>query len=123
MGKPYLSKSLTNISEVLNKEVGSGNRLHDDIYDLLNIWLSKRLPAAGYEHPTEKPPTLHERPLRRCTKIGDNVLDLFGGSGSTLIASEQLKRKCFMAESEPIFCDLIIRRYKQLTGKEVERVF
>lgn len=122
VGSPYLSKQVTNISEVLNKEVGSGNRMLDDIYDLFNIWLVKRLPTQNYEHPTEKPPTLHEKALRRCTRVGDIILDLFGGSGSTLIACEQLKRKCVMAEIEPIFCDLVIKRYKNLTGKEATHV-
>jgi DNA modification methylase len=122
VGSPYLSDKLTNLTEVLNKEVASGNRTLDDIYDIFNIWLSKRLPTLSYEHPTEKPPTLHEKALRRCTRIGDRVLDLFGGSGSTLIACEMLKRRCIVAEIEPIFCDLIIKRYKNLTGKEAERV-
>jgi len=119
-GNPYLSDSVKNLNEILNKEVGTGNRLTDDILDLLNIWLAKRLPAQDYEHPTEKPPTLHEKALRRCTKPGDIVLDLFGGSGSTLIACEQLKRRAFLSEIEPIFCDLIIRRYEALTGKEAK---
>lgn len=122
VGSPYLSERLSNLTEVLNKEVEAGNRMLDDVYDLFNIWLAKRLPAGQYEHPTEKPPTLHEKALRRCTKIGAIVLDLFGGSGSTMIACEQLKRICFMTEIEPIFCDLIIRRYKNLTGKEQLRV-
>ncbi len=119
VGKPYISDSLKNLNEIMNKEIGSGNRTIDDILDLLNIWLVKRLPSGDYEHPTEKSPTLHEKALRRCTKIGDTVLDLFGGSGSTLIACEQLKRKCLTIEIEPIFCDLIISRYQKLTGKEV----
>ncbi len=118
VGSPHLSKSPANISEVLNREVDSGNRMLDDIYDIFNIWLAKRLPTQKYEHPTEKPPSLHEKPLRRCSKVGDSVLDLFGGSGSTLIACEQLKRKCYMSEIEPIFCDLIVKRYKKLTGRE-----
>ena len=122
LGKPYISDSLKNLNEIMNKEIGSGNRTIDDILDLLNIWLVKRLPSGDYEHPTEKSPTLHEKALRRCTKIGDTVLDLFGGSGSTLIACEQLKRKCLTIEIEPIFCDLIISRYQKLTGKEVEYV-
>ena len=122
IGKPYISDSLRNLNEIMNKEVGSGNRTIDDILDLLNIWLVKRLPGGEYEHPTEKSPTLHEKALRRCTKIGDTVLDLFGGSGSTLIACEQLKRKCLIIEIEPIFCDLIISRYQKLTDKEVEYV-
>lgn len=119
-GNPYLSESVKNLNEVLNKEVGTGNRLTDDILDLFNIWLAKRLPAQDYEHPTEKPPTLHEKALRRCTKAGDIVLDLFGGSGSTLIACEQLKRRAYLCEIEPIFCDLIIKRFEKLTGKEAK---
>lgn len=119
-GTPYISDSVRNLNEVLNKEVGTGNRLTDDILDLFNIWLAKRLPAQDYEHPTEKPATLHEKALRRCTKAGNVVLDLFGGSGSTLIACEQLKRRAYLSEIEPIFCDLIIRRYEKLTGKEAK---
>lgn len=122
IGKPYISDSLRNLNEIMNKEIGSGNRTIDDILDLLNIWLVKRLPGGDYEHPTEKSPTLHEKAIRRCTKVGDTILDLFGGSGSTLIACEQLKRKCLMVEYEPIFCDLIISRYTKLTGKEVKYV-
>lgn len=115
-GKPYLNKNLRSMTEILNKEVGSGNRSVDDILDLFDIWLAKRIHNSQYEHPTEKPPTLHEKPLRRCTKPGDIVLDLFGGSGSTLIACEQLKRRAFLCEVEPVFCDLIIRRFEALTG-------
>lgn len=115
-GKPYLNKSIRNVTEILNKEIGSGNRAVDDILDLLDIWLAKRIHNSQYEHPTEKPPTLHEKPLRRCTKPEDSVLDLFGGSGSTLIACEQLKRRAFLMEVEPVFCDLIIRRFEALMG-------
>lgn len=115
-GKPYLAPDVKNLNEVMNKEVGVGNRTLDDILDLFNIWLAKRLPGQEYEHPTEKPPTLHEKALRRCTKIGDAVLDLFSGSGSTLIACEMMKRRCFACEIEPVFCDLTIKRYELLTG-------
>lgn len=114
-GTPYLSSTLRNLNEVLNKEVGTGNNLIDDVFDLFNIWIAKRIAGSDYEHPTEKPPTLHEKAIRRCTKLGDPILDLFGGSGSTLIACEQLKRKAFLVEMEPIFCDLIVRRYEKLT--------
>lgn len=121
-GTPYLASNITNLNEILNREVGTGNRLPDDILDLFNIWLVKRLPGQDYEHPTQKPPSLHEKALRRCTKPGDTVLDLFGGSGSTLISCEQLKRRAFICEIEPIFCDVIINRFKELTGKEPEYV-
>lgn len=121
-GHPFLSPKLQNLHEILNREVGSGNRAIDDVLDLLNIWMVKRLHSSEYEHPTQKPPTLHEKALRRCTKVGDSVLDLFGGSGSTLIACDQLKRHCFLMEAEPIFCDLILTRYETLTSQKPERI-
>jgi len=121
-GKPYLAPKIQNLNELMNKEIGTGNRVADDIMDLFDIWLAKRLPGQEYEHPTQKPPTLHEKALRRCTKPGDTVLDLFAGSGSTLIACEQLKRRAFIVETEPIFCDLIIRRYEHLTKTKAKRI-
>lgn len=122
VGNPYLSPSVHNFNEILNKEVATGNRLTDDIMDLLNIWLVKRMSGQDYEHPTQKPPTLYEKVLRRCTKPGDIMLDLFGGSGSQLIAAEQLKRRAFLCEIDPVFCDVIVARYKKLTGKVAEYV-
>jgi DNA modification methylase len=122
LGAPYLSKSVTNLNEILNKEVSTGNRAIDDILDLLNIWIVKRLPTSSYEHPTQKPVSLVEKPLRRCTRPGDAVLDLFGGSGSTLVACEEMHRRCVMLELEPIFVDLIKRRWEKLTGMEAIRV-
>lgn len=121
-GKPYLAPQQTNLNEVMNREVSTGNRLTDDILDLFNIWLAKRIPANSYEHPTQKPPTVYEKALRRLTKPGDAVLDVFGGSGTTLIACEQLKRRAFLCEQEPVFCDVIIKRFQELTGKQVEYV-
>ena len=75
--------------------------------------LVKRDNAQEYEHPTQKPITLCEKPMKRCTKAGDIILDLFGGSGSTLIAAEQLNRRAYMMECDPIFCDVIKRRYEE----------
>ena len=121
-GKPYLSEKILNFSEVLNKEIGTGNRTLEDILDLIDIWMVKRLSGANYEHPTEKPPQLHEKALRRCTKPGQIVLDCFAGSGSLLVACEQLKRSAYLVEREPIFIDLIIRRYEKLTGNKTKKV-
>ncbi len=121
-GKPYLSKSDQSLNEVLNKEVGTGNRLIDDILDLMDIWLVKRLSGNEYEHPTSKPPTLYEKAIRRCSKPGDIILDGFGGSGSSLIAGEQLKRKVYLVEIEPTFCDVIIKRYETLTGIKAKKL-
>lgn len=117
-GKPFLSSYHTSFAEIMNKEVGTGNRAHDDILDLLDIWLEKRLPSSEYEHPTQKPVTLYERMLRRCTKPGDYVLELFGGSGSVLISCEQLNRRCLIVEIDPLFCQLILTRHEKHTGQK-----
>lgn len=117
-GKPYLSDKVKDLNEILNKEMTTGNRLTEDIMDMLNIWLVKRLPSQEYAHPTQKPPTLHEKALRRCSKPNDIVLDLTAGSGSILSACEQLKRTAYLCEMEPIFCQLIINRFKQLSPNE-----
>jgi DNA modification methylase len=117
-GKPYLAESVTNLTEVLNKEMRTGNDLLEDVKDFIDVWTVKRLPAKEYEHATSKPPQLHEKAIKRCTKMNDIIFDSFLGSGSTLIAGEALDRRVYGAELEPIFCDLIIRRWERLTGKK-----
>lgn len=117
-GNPFLSDSSQNLTEILNKDIASGNRTADDIIDLFDIWLAKREAGQDYQHPTQKPTSLHEKPLKRCTKVGDVVLDVFGGSGSTLIACEQMKRTALLSELEPVFCQVIINRWEALTGEK-----
>ncbi len=68
------------------------------------------------DHPTQKPVELAIRAFENSTRPGDLVLDLFGGSGATLIAAEKTGRRCFMSELDPKYCDLIIKRYTQYTG-------
>ncbi len=124
-GKPYITKSINNLNEVLNKEITTGNNLIEETLDHLDVWMVKRLSGKEYEHATSKPPKLHEKAIRRCTKPGDIILDSFSGSGSTMIAAEQLKRRVYAVELEPVFCDLAIKRYEKLTGdkaKVIERV-
>ena len=113
-GKPFLA-DINNLNEVLNKELSTGNNLLDEIND---IWMAKRLSAKDYEHATSKPPQLHEKAIKRCTKPNDIILDSFLGSGSTLIAGEALGRRVYGCELEPQFCDLIVRRYEKLTGRK-----
>jgi site-specific DNA-methyltransferase (adenine-specific) len=116
-GRPYLSSSLNNLNELLNREIDS-KAVHDTIFGMVDIWLSKRDKTNDYVHPTQKPVTLHEKPLKRCSAPGNIVIDLFGGSGSTLISCEQLKRKARLIEQDPVFCDVIIKRWEKLTGKK-----
>ena len=75
-------------------------------------------PTRSDLHPTMKPIGLFAYQLGNNTHEGDAVLDLFGGSGSTLIACEQLKRECYMSELDPHYCDVIIQRWENLTGKK-----
>ncbi len=121
-GTPFLSPSSQNLTEILNKDVAVGNRTIDDIVDLFDIWLAKREAGQDYQHPTQKPVTLHEKPLKRCTKIGDVVLDVFGGSGSTLIACEQMMRVALLSEIEPVFCQVIIDRWEAQTGQKAVKL-
>lgn len=69
-------------------------------------------------HPTQKPVELPERALSNSSKQGDTVLDLFGGSGSTLIACEKTGRKSYLMELDPKYCDVIVKRWEEFTGKK-----
>lgn len=121
-GKPYLNKSLNGLNEIMNKEISSGNQLHEEILEMLTIWLDRRDPTTEYEHPTQKPVTLAEKPLKRCSAPGHVVLDLFGGSGSTLIACEQIKRKARLMEQDPIFVDVIVKRWEEFTNLKAKKI-
>lgn len=79
-------------------------------------------PSASKLHPTMKPITLIGYQIANSSKRGDVVLDLFGGSGSTLIACEQLNRKCRMMEYDPHYADVIIDRWEKFTGRQAELV-
>ena len=117
IGSPHLNENLQNLNEVMNGGTTTGNDLLEQISD---IWTMKRLSSSEYEHATSKPPKLHEKAIRRCTRPNDIILDSFSGSASTMIAGEQLKRRVYGVELEPRFCDLAIKRYEKLTGKKAQ---
>ncbi len=119
-GRPYITKNIQNLNEVMNKEITTGNNLLTEALDHLDLWFVKRLSGKEYEHATSKPPKLHEKAIRRCTKPGDIILDSFAGSSSTMICAEQLKRRVYAVELEPRFCDLTIKRFELLTGKKAK---
>lgn len=73
-------------------------------------------------HPTMKPVALVANSMKDSTKEGDLVVDFFGGSGTTLIAAEQLNRKCYMMELDPHYCDVIIARWEKLTGQKAIKI-
>jgi len=84
---------------------------------LTTVWRIEK-PQRNDVHPTMKPVGLCARAIENSSKPGEIVLDVFGGSGSTLIAAEQLNRTCYMMELDPVYCDVIVQRYINLKGND-----
>lgn len=82
-----------------------------------DVWTMRREAVQNYVHPTQKPVELIERALENSSKPGDLVIDCFGGSGSTLIAAERLGRHSRLVELDPKYCDVMVRRWMDYTGK------
>lgn len=91
------------------------NRIGEDYRD---IWHVQRKVGFNEDHATAKPIELCQKPILHASKEDDTVLDLFGGSGSTLIACEQTNRICYTMELDPKYCDVIRKRYANFIGKE-----
>jgi DNA modification methylase len=83
-----------------------------------SVWKVDKDGAATYMHPTQKPVALGVEAIDKTTHTGAQILDLFGGSGSTLIACEKTARDCRMMELDPKYCDVIVKRWQDFTGKE-----
>lgn len=98
-----------NGAEIKGKRIGS-------------VWDIAKDGARSYEHPTQKPVELSSTAISHSSKKNDIVLDCFGGSGSTLIACEQLERRCYMIELDPHYCDVIISRWEKFTGKQAKKI-
>lgn len=87
-----------------------------------DLWHVKKVTPQSMVHLTEKPVELAARAMQYSSRLGENVLDLFGGSGSTLIGAEQTGRRAFLMELDPLYCDVIVQRFEKFTGKKAERV-
>ena len=98
-----------NNKEITGKRIGS-------------VWNIPKDNANNYIHPTQKPVELSAMAIQNTTLKNNVVLDLFGGSGSTLIACEQLNRKCYMMELDPHYVDVIIARWENFTGKKAVKL-
>ncbi|HKX45925.1 MAG TPA: DNA methyltransferase, partial [Planctomycetota bacterium] len=83
----------------------------------VDVWTVKKLNHTAMSHLTEKPVELAARAMRYSSKQGENVLDLFGGSGSTMAAAEQLGRRAFLMEIDPLYADVIVARWQKLSGR------
>lgn len=121
-GKPFINTGIKHLSEILNKEIDSGNQIQEDVWEYLNLWIDKSDRKDAYDYQYQKPVTLLEKPLKRCTAPGHVIADLFGGSGSTVIACEQLKRRACVMEKDPIMVDVIIRRWEEFTNQKAKKI-
>lgn len=86
-----------------------------------DAWHVKKVPGQKMVHLTEKPVELATRAMEYSSQPGENVLDLFGGSGSTLIAAEMTGRRAFLTELDPLYCDVIVERWERFTGRKASR--
>jgi len=84
------------------------------------VWRISR--EQKYDHPTQKPVQLVSIAVRNSSKRGDIVLDFFGGSGSAMIACQEINRRCFTMELDPKYVDVIIKRWEKLTGKKAKKL-
>ena len=98
-----------NEKEITGKRIGS-------------VWNISKDNANDYVHATQKPVELSATAIKNTTNENDNILDLFGGSGSTLMACEQTNRNCFMIEYEPSYIDVIIQRWENFTGEKAVKL-
>jgi DNA modification methylase len=87
-----------------------------------DVWPVKKINPNAMIHLTEKPVELAIRAMQYSSRPGENVLDLFGGSGSTLIGAEQTGRRAFLMELDPPYCDVIVERWEKFTGRRAERI-
>ncbi|MGE3410560.1 MAG: DNA methyltransferase [Pirellulales bacterium] len=87
-----------------------------------DLWQIKKVNPQSMIHLTEKPVELAVRAMQYSSREGENVLDLFGGSGSTLIAAEQTKRHAYLMELDCLYADVIVQRWEKFTGRKAERI-
>ena len=99
-----------------------GGKFHKGDKSDVDLWSINRDEGATYVHGTQKPVAVSARAINNSSKEGDIVLDLFGGSGSTLLACEQLDRHCRMMELDPHFADVIIARWEKFTGRTAVKI-
>ena len=99
---------------------GAAHKFHGP-NNATDLWHLKKVNPQAMVHLTEKPVELAVRAIQYSSHPGENVLDLFGGSGSTLIGCEQTGRKAFLMELDQLYCDIIVERWEKFTGRKAER--
>ena len=95
---------------------GAAHKFHGP-NNVTDLWHVKKIPPQQMEHLTAKPAELAERAMQYSSLPGENVLDLFGGSGSTLIAAQRTGRNAYLMELDPPYCDVIVDRFQRFSGQ------
>ncbi len=90
--------------------------------NITDVWAVQKVNPQSMIHLTQKPVELAVRAIQYSSRPGENVLDLFGGSGSTLIAAEQTGRRAFLMELDPLYADVIVQRWQSFSGRRAERL-
>ncbi len=98
----------------------TGTRQHYDNRTETDVWVAEK-PSRNEQHPTMKPVTLYRKAILLSSKPLDTVIDPFGGSGSCVIACEQTHRRCRTIELDPVYCDVIVKRWEGFAGRTAER--
>lgn len=129
-GAPHYFTKERNLTTILEEEPYDIDHMKaDDMRKLLKRILesdvpvtviNEKKPVANKDHPTMKPIKLIARLIMNSSRPGERILDPFGGSGSTMIACEQLGRRCMMMELDPRYADVIVNRWEEFTGKKAE---
>lgn len=119
-----LKKTLWDLSpkEIHDMKKTEMEELLERLYKDKDIWEIKRDPVKQYIHPTQKPVALSAKAIHNSTEKGHIVLDLFGGSGSTLMGCEQTGRIARVMEYDPKYVDLIIKRFENFTGIKAQKI-
>ena len=99
---------------------GAAHYFNAGITNASDVWTVRKVTPQLMIHLTEKPVELAERAMTYSSRRGERVLDLFGGSGSTLMAAERLGRRAFLTEIDPAYCDVIVRRWQEHTGERAD---
>ena len=117
-------KQATVFDNDMNLEFMTADELRAVIADIMeqSSILREGKPLRNADHPTMKPVPLIKKQVKNSTKRGGIVLDIFGGSGTTLLACEELHRTCYICELDERYCDVIIKRYEKMTGTKAVKL-
>lgn len=112
------NRTTLNNLEPTKMNIGELMKFVQTLQEESTIWAISKDAASDYIHPTQKPIQLAERALINSSQPEENVLDMYGGSGSTLLACENKNRNAFIVELDPVFCSHIIERWEDATGNK-----